>query len=159
MKDSAQILHAEMEAIKADLITRYDELGLRASGLWADSLENKTKGLSGQIWGMDYTEILEDGRKPGKMPPVEAIKDWIEAKKIVFTGITLSSLAFVIARKIGQEGTRMYPMGVDLITSVITPERIQSIIDKVSEFHINEFMFEFRGLLTAIAAQNGSSLN
>ena len=156
---SAQILKAEIELIKTDLIARYNELGLRASGQWADSLENRTKGLSGQLWGMDYTEILEDGRRPGKMPPVAAIEQWILDKKIIFTGITLSSLAYVIARKIGKEGTRLYPMGTDLITSVITPERIQSILDKVSEFHINEFMFEFRGVLTAIAAANGSSLN
>lgn len=153
MKNDSQILAEEMDKLKDDLIAKHRELGMPASGDWENSLEARTERLSGQIWGLDYTEMLEDGRKPGKRPPVEIIEKWIEDKGIVPRDITVSSLAFLIARKIGEKGwDRKDHGGVNLISQVITPARIQSIIDKVSEFHIQQFEFEFRGVLTDLAA-------
>lgn len=50
------------------------------------------------------------GRKPGKMPPVQDIIEWIQFKKIpIPTGFTLESFAFVVARSIGKKGTNPKP--------------------------------------------------
>lgn len=153
MTESENILNKEFEALKSDLIEKHKSLGMKASGKWIKSLENKTVRLSGQLWGEHYTEQLVNGREPGKFPPIKAIEKWISDKGITPTGITVSSLAFLIARKIAREGTEYFKQGgTDLIESVITPERIQSIIDKVTEFQINSFMSDVTGVFEKIAA-------
>ncbi len=152
MSNTSEILKEEFESLKNDLIAKHESLGMKASGNWIDSLENRTKGLSGQLWGEAYTEQLVNGRKPGKFPPVKIIEKWIYDKGITPAGISYSSLAFLIARKIAKEGTEYFKEGTDLVEAVITPERIQSILDKVSEFQISSFTTEVKGILQQMAA-------
>ena len=67
----------------------------------------------------DYWKYVEYGRRPGKMPPVSAIENWINVKQIVPHSMTLKSgksvvptipqLSFLIARKIGRDGIRPRP--------------------------------------------------
>lgn len=129
------ILKKEFDSIIVDLKTKHIQLGMKASGKWIEGLENVSSGTTGKVIGEDYTYQLVNGRKEGKFPPVQAIKQWIIDKGIVnkIRGeISVSSLAFLIARKIAREGTKYYQQGgTDLVDSVITPERIQSIINKV----------------------------
>ena len=138
-----EILQEEFESIKSDLIQRHNELGMKASGLWESELEISIDGdeskSSSKVLGLNYTEQLVFGRKPGKFPPIKAIEQWIQDKGIAAIGknISTSSLAFLIARKIAQEGTNYFKQGgTDLVESVITPERIQSIIDRVKEINV-----------------------
>ena len=49
---------------------KFNELGMSASGQWLDSLEPLVVNGNGEIWGMDYTYWLANGRKPGKAPPI-----------------------------------------------------------------------------------------
>jgi hypothetical protein len=138
----ANILQTELELIKTELIKEYDNLGMRASGKWADALEVQSTETSGKILGLNYSEQLEFGRRSGKQPPREAIEQWIRDKGLasrIENQISVSSLAFLIARKIGREGwNRQQYGGVDLISRVVTPERVQKIIDKVgSAFRVN----------------------
>lgn len=57
----------------------------------------------------EYWKYANYGRPPGKMPPVSAIEEWITRRRIVPESNTstpnATSLAYVIARKIGREGT------------------------------------------------------
>jgi hypothetical protein len=141
-----EILSIEFEAIRKDLIAKHEQLGMKASGKWADSLEvkiigNNDKSVS-QIIGENYTEQLAFGRSPGKFPPIKAIEKWIYDKGISLIGkkITVSSLAFLIARKIAREGTKYFKQGgTDLIEAVITPERIEKIISQVKEINVTTF--------------------
>ena len=132
---SSAVLSKEFELLKNDLIKAYDAKGMRASGKFAESLEVKVQGLTAQLWGEDYAQQLETGRKSGKFPPINAIEQWIKDKGIVnqIQGqISISSLAFLIARKIAQSGWKREQYGgVELISSVVTDERIQKIIDEV----------------------------
>ena len=67
----------------------------------------------------EYWKYIEYGRRPGKMPPVSAIEDWIKVKQILPRPLTLKSgksvvptipqLSFLIARKIGRDGIRPRP--------------------------------------------------
>lgn len=153
MSATANILKQEFDSLKNDLIAKHQALGMKASGKWIESLENRSKGLSGQLWGEAYTEQLVNGRKPGKFPPIKMIEKWIYDKGITPNGISYSSLAFLIARKIAKEGTEYFKQGgTDLVEAVITPQRIQSILDKVSEFQISSFSSEIKGILKQIAA-------
>jgi hypothetical protein len=132
---SSQVLSREFEALKTDLIQAYDAKGMRASGKFAETLEVKVTGLTAQLWGEDYAQQLETGRKSGKFPPIDAIKKWIEDKGIanrIQGEISISSLAFLIARKIAREGWKREQFGgVELISQVVTDQRMQKIIDEV----------------------------
>ncbi len=140
---TTDILKVEFEAIRKELVKRHDELGMRASGKWANSLEveiSKTDGKSiAKLYGEKYTEQLVFGRKSGKFPPIKAIEQWIIDKGIqpIESDLKISTLAFLIARKIAREGTKYYQQGgTDLVASVVTPERIQSIINQVREINV-----------------------
>lgn len=145
---ATEILKEEFEFIKNDLIKRYDEKGMRASGDWANSLEVQASGLSVKLLGLSYSEQLEYGRKSGKQPPREAIEQWIRDKGIASRlegKITVSSLAYLIARKIAREGWRREEYGgVELISEVVTPERIQKIIDRIEATYIPLFANEIK---------------
>lgn len=53
-----------------------------------------------------YHDAVEDGRKPGKRPPIEALMPWVGSKLGVPPGPERRSVAFLVARKIGQTGTK-----------------------------------------------------
>ena len=46
-----------------------------------------------------------EGRKPGRQPPSSALEEWV-SKKLGVSGKRLKSVAFLVARKIGREGTQ-----------------------------------------------------
>lgn len=138
-----ELLAVEFESVKKDLIAKHNELKMKASGKWEKSLNVVIGGndnlMTARIYGENYTEQLVYGRAPGKFPPIKAIEQWIIDKGIATIGkqISVSSLAFLIARKIAKEGTKYFKDGgTDLVSSVFTPERIQSIIDKVKEIDL-----------------------
>ena len=130
-----EIAVKEFELIKNDLILLYEAKGMRASGAFADSLEVVSKQNVIQLYGLDYAEQLQFGREAGSYPNIEAIKKWIIDKGVFAEALQkmkISSLAFLIARKIALFGWKRERYGgVDLISEVITPERINDIINKI----------------------------
>lgn len=60
----------------------------------------------GTLYAEDYWVFVNEGRKAGKRPPISAIEKWIKEKPIQLNDISETSLAFLIARKIGKEGTK-----------------------------------------------------
>lgn len=132
---SSQILSKQFELLKDDLIKAYDAKGMRASGKFADELEVRVDGLTAQLWGESYAQKLETGQEAGEFPTISAIEQWIKDKGIanrIEGKISVSSLAFLIVRKIAKKGwKREKHGGVELISQVITDARIQKIIDEV----------------------------
>lgn len=58
---------------------------------------------------VDYFKYVEEGRKPGKFPPPNAILKWINVKPVIPRPMhgklpTKQQLAFLIGRKIATEG-------------------------------------------------------
>lgn len=130
--NSSEILKREFEALKADIIARYETSGMKASGNWGKTVSVEMSGTSASITAAEYIK----GRPPGKQPPSEAILKWLEDKGIASKlqkDISLTSLAYLIARKIGRSGWKPKQGNEDIIAAVATPERIQSIIDTVGE--------------------------
>jgi hypothetical protein len=101
-----------------------------ASGKWEAELEAR----GNQIWGMDYTEYLVNGRPPNNDQDLDAIKrwavwagntfikDWAQAK-----GVNIPPIA--IAYKIARDGTDWYPEGSDLLEVLYS----QEVIDYINE--------------------------
>jgi hypothetical protein len=67
-----------------------------------------TKPDTVELLTADYLRFSVEGRPPGGFPPLAAIADWIQVKGIQAPGITLNSLAFLIARKIANEGNAVW---------------------------------------------------
>ena len=95
-----------------------------------------------------YFTVLETGRKPGKRPPIDVVEKWIVDKGIIPDGgISTRSLAFLIARKIGEEGTQLFRDGGNsgVISDAINEQIIkEKVIDRISisfrDYVINEFI-------------------
>ena len=138
---SKAIFDLEFNSLMEDLKKEHLRLGMKASGDWIDSLEVSTTELSGTLKGNSYSEQLETGRKPtsgrggGGETLLSKIKKWIVDKGIVNRikgNITVSSLAFIITRKIHKEGwKRKDHGGVNLISNIVTDKRMQDIIDQI----------------------------
>lgn len=53
-----------------------------------------------------HGKYVIDGRRPGKFPPISAIKNWVLNKRISNPLMTIDQLSFVIARGIAKKGIR-----------------------------------------------------
>lgn len=90
-----------------------------------------------------YWAALDKGRKKGKQPPVKEIKKWLQTPNVkskfgqenrdlslkTLQDYQLNGLAYVIARKIGREGTKP----THFYSSVVTPERIAQLEADLSQ--------------------------
>lgn len=58
--------------------------------------------------GVNYARYVEEGAKPGKMPPREALLPWLKFKTRA-TGRELRNRSFLLARYIQRHGTKAHP--------------------------------------------------
>lgn len=133
------------------LVDEYDNQGRRASGKFEEDLESNIdrtlKGYNIQLIGPAHTFWMENGRKPGKFPPIAIIRKWIDDKGIIpYGNISRDSLAFLIARKISREGYQGRPV----VGTVITDEWIQELLDTVGFFLLEDIKSDI--IKTLIAA-------
>ena len=90
--------------------------GKRSSGALIDNMETNIEvggtTINVTISLADYYYYVENGRQPGKFPPVDKIIKWIEQKPIIPRTDdngklpTTKSLAYMIGRKIANEGIK-----------------------------------------------------
>lgn len=112
---------------------KFIELGMNASGTWLNSIEVRTSINRGEIWGMDYTYYLAEGRKPGKRPPIQPLIQWA-GFKLGLSGQQAVSAAFAIANKIAKDGTKYYPNGTDLLSVLQSKEVNDYIIKEIGDY-------------------------
>ncbi|MDH5633610.1 MAG: hypothetical protein OEZ10_11520 [Gammaproteobacteria bacterium] len=88
--------------------------GSMAEGTMVNSMRSQPRGQFAVFIGpaVDYAPMVDEGTGPGGVPSIQTLKDWISVK-----GITPESpdvddedeLAFLIQRKIQEEGTPAQP--------------------------------------------------
>lgn len=127
------IIKAMQGVIDLFLKPKFISLGMNATGQWLNSLEARSNNGIGEIWGMDYTYWLANGRKPGTAPPVSALMPWVTAKFGV-GGNEARSIAFAVAAKIKKEGTDYYPEGTDLLEVLNSNEVRQYVSTEIASF-------------------------
>lgn len=86
----------------------------------------------------DYWQFAENGRKPGKFPPPDAILKWIQFKQLVPKAVngkvpTTSQLVYLISRKIAEKGTK----GKHLLQETID-DTYDTLVDQLVEAITNE---------------------
>ena len=90
-----------------------------------------------------YWEYANGGRRPGKMPPVNVIADWVRRRNITPYALkngklpTTDQLAFMIAKKIGRDGTT----GIHFLEKSIDEQK-SYWDDKISEAISNDIIAE-----------------
>ena len=136
-----------------DFISTYkstlENKGKRASGKLIDTIKHKIKVDGKYILVIlnleEYYRWVELGRKPGKYPPPDAIKRWIQIKPILprpnSNGKipTENQLAFLIGRKIYREGIKPTHALKDTIREFDLYNKIyNTIVDSIQQKIIEE---------------------
>jgi len=147
-RKTVKALNNSMELIAKSLKSRLEENFSDASGDLGNSITVSAKksnnSLEVNISMLDYWEALDKGRKPGKQPPINKIKEWLTypnpRAKLGLEGVSnvniaeVNSLAFLIARKIGKKGTKGNNFASDVFDSKkVTVDLPNAIADAVFE--------------------------
>lgn len=133
LKDKYPTVTLELYNIGAEFIAEYRTVKLSRTLSQADTIVDSmepeviadTNALNLAIGLIGYWYYAEYGRGPGKQPPLDNMVSWVErtglAGKVDSEGNTISvrSLAYLIARKIGREGTE----GKHIIETIIQNNR------------------------------------
>lgn len=121
-----KIIEVMTGVIDKFLKPKFISLGMNATGSWLKAIEPRVVNGNGEIWGMDYTYWLANGRKGGTMPPVNALIPWVNAK-FGIGGKEAIGIAWAVATKIKNEGTSYYPEGTDLLEVLNSDEVLNYI--------------------------------
>jgi hypothetical protein len=102
-----------LNAVVKDIAGQNDKVPVSKFRIEADQIE-------GKLYAPEWFQYMIYGRGPGKQPPPDRMLAWVQSNPSLFTGSGISekSLAFLIGRKIGREGTDIFQgkkKGVDLL--------------------------------------------
>ncbi|MEG0889751.1 MAG: hypothetical protein RSH25_14905 [Bacteroides sp.] len=136
MNDTKQearvIIGEELEALRKTIIAHHLNAGQRASGRTERSLHVEFTDSTGTLYGRQAFGVLEVGRAGGKVPKgfYKVILQWMQDKGIQVE--KPKSFAFLVARKIAKEGTKVHREGkiVDIYSQEI-PKTVQNILDRL----------------------------
>lgn len=135
----------------AALKDRLEENGSNATHQLSNSIKDIVKFdgkyLTVSIQLEDYYKYVENGRKAGKFPPVEKIKEWIKVKPVLpYTKgkrlPTENQLAYLIGRKIEKDGTRANPFLVPTIKDFKLFDKIRAALFSMITDEINKAVSE-----------------
>jgi len=130
--DKQKLTFEFLEKVKEQIIADQEEKGITASGESADSLQVIEVDDGAKLVGSEHFFFQVHGRAPGRFPPKDEVLRWIDVKPITFSGIKRESLAFLIARKIAEQGTDIWRgirAGLDIRT--IVKEEAKTFRDQV----------------------------
>lgn len=133
--------------------------GSVASGELGASIEVKTPSPRGgtystNVYMNDYWEFVDEGRKPGKRPPIQPILKWLSYPAVqdrmtfgrgAMMDTNLESIAYLIAAKIGREGTKGNHFATDVFNSDL-PDDIEKLIIEAAEEDFDELIEELQRL-------------
>jgi hypothetical protein len=120
LKKQLEILGVEAIGYITKILAENDK---QVTGNLIKSLDFKVvKDVDGfflQILAAPYFKNVDEGRRPGKMPPVKPIQKWADRRGIKFKNMSQQQTAFVIARSIGKKGIKPLNITNKLINDVI----------------------------------------
>ena len=96
----------------------------------------------------DYWKYLEEGRSPGKFPPISEIKNWIRTKPVLprpYRGKLPSTdqLAYLVARKIHLQGTQGKHILEESLDELSAVALLDDAITKDLETQVNNVFKDF----------------
>lgn len=127
-----KVLAEELNSLRQRIIDSHVRAGQKASGRTIASLKVSVDDNHGILFGRQAFGVLQTGRGPGKVPRgfYQIIQQWVEDKGIHVD--KPKSFAYLLARKIANEGTELHRRGGrDDIYSHDIEETIKSIMNRV----------------------------
>jgi len=125
------------------------DAGQKASGNAYAEFGFTAKENSLVVFGADYVDSLEVGRKSGTAPQQDVIYDWSISKGINFeTESKRRSFAFLVARKIAESGTLLHRTGKTFsgfekpISSVFDDKILDEMTKEIAEKFMKNEMLE-----------------
>lgn len=107
-----------------------------ASGNLLNSLDYKVietiDGLTLQLISASYLDIVDKGRRPGKMPPIKAIESWVKVKGINTGTKGIKSTSYAIATSISKNGIKATNVKQKSINNIM------SRLDKLDEAMVKD---------------------
>ena len=146
--------------------SKLNEYTYRLAQLYRDKIDEAGRVASGELKNFEsyfvldqehfriffnlqeYWKWVENGRGPGKQPPISAIERWIEVKHLVPNPHdnkipSTKQLAFLIARKIGREGYE----GKHPLQNAMSSDTATTIINEIKQVLINKIKDELHEIL------------
>lgn len=134
-----ELIREYLERVQQNL---FNDAAAKGQKIPVTSFAIETKEQEGQLLAAHYFKYLVYGRGPGKQPPPDAMlkfvqsnPDMLEAARSIYKNITEQGLAFIIGRKIAQEGTAIHQgkkPGIDLDGAIEGP--MQDLLSKVAYY-------------------------
>lgn len=152
-----QILKEELELLRVAIIKHHKDAGQMASGRTAKSMRVEVDEYHGTLFGRRAFGTLETGRRAGRVPNGfrKIIQKWMKDKGISVPPIPYKTdrphkytpqergemqFSFFVAKKIREEGTRLYRQGgIDTIYSNEIPETMKRIGDRLLQLFSLEY--------------------
>lgn len=133
-----------LNEIKTALIAYLTTNNRNATGRSAASIqESNVTDKGGQLVGSGSITWVFTGRGPGGFPPLSNIIDWLNARGLP------RGMAWAVAKKISQEGTRLYQQGGPTdngLTQTLTPERINAFAKNISVLIATDITSDIKGI-------------
>ncbi len=110
-----------------------------ATGKTSASLQSDASEDRVTVTGKPFIYVVETGRKPGRMPPISPIIEWLNSGKVSISG-NINSAAFAIARTIAEKGTVLFRQGgrKDIITPAISDDRIDQLTSDIADVEFDK---------------------
>jgi hypothetical protein len=119
-----------------------DEQGHRASGNLIDTMRSEVKssgkGFEIIVYGADYAIAVDKGVPPGVRVSTDALAKWVEEKGIATGESEIKSIAFLIQRKIFQEGTIQFREKKKGFVEVVIDANANAIFQMVLDLFTKE---------------------
>lgn len=135
------IIRDFLQTMADGLIAYMDAEDRNASGASKASIKvvNVT-GSTGQLVGAEYIQYVFKGRGPGRMPPVNKIADWCNARGIP------RSYAWIIARNIAEAGTKLWQSKRNIFDEIISEEKVDAFVKSIAEIYVARLKTEIVSL-------------
>ena len=108
-----------MSAIKTYLENIIKDLAAENAKVPVSQMRVEANEIEGNLFAPDWIQYMIYGRGPGKQPPPDRMLSWVQKNpELLNSDISEKSLAFLIGRKIGREGTDIFQgkrKGLDLL--------------------------------------------
>ncbi len=109
--------------IKNDLSSKnIDNTGEASNSIRIEVSETKEK-INITSKGIDYLYYLDQGRAPGKFPPVDKIYDWVINKPVDIN-------PYLVGRKIAKEGTAIFR---NRSKGIMLHEKRRELLDEINK--------------------------
>lgn len=135
-------IHDQLRKIGNDIAEEIRTRDFSDTGA-SQEFEINVDGNKVQLIGMHHIGALIHGRRPGKFPPVDVIREYVERNDITMNidgkDLTPDQVAYMIGKGIAEKGTRIYRgeiEGVDIERIIENNEK--ELYDKIADEAVKE---------------------